>query len=138
MNLEIQIEISLFENLLGIHSFSSEFKILPFRPSCLSIWTHQYSKMFLSTDISSNTEVQQNQILTLLQNSLISKKKLMYKNQFQLIYFKITMRNNCDNSFKEIKKITLVKMKERVSKLTYPTLQHCLRRLYTMNGNSKH
>ena len=29
-------------------------------------------------------------------------------------------------------------MKERVSKLTYPTLQHCLRRLYTMNGNSKH
>ena len=30
------------------------------------------------------------------------------------------------------------KMKERVSKLTYPTLQHCLRMLYTMNGNSKH
>ena len=29
-------------------------------------------------------------------------------------------------------------MKERVSKLTYPTLQHCLRMLYTMNGNSKH
>ena len=29
-------------------------------------------------------------------------------------------------------------MKERVSKLTYPTLQHCLRWLYTMNGNSKH
>ena len=29
-------------------------------------------------------------------------------------------------------------MKERVSKLTYPTLQQCLRRLYTMNGNSKH
>ena len=29
-------------------------------------------------------------------------------------------------------------MKERVSKLTYPTLQHCLRRLYTMTGNSKH
>ena len=32
----------------------------------------------------------------------------------------------------------LLKMKERVSKLTYPTLQHCLRMLYTMNGNSKH
>ena len=32
----------------------------------------------------------------------------------------------------------LGKMKERVSKLTYPTLQHCLRMLYTMNGNSKH
>ena len=30
------------------------------------------------------------------------------------------------------------KMKEGVSKLTYPTLQHCLRMLYTMNGNSKH
>ena len=29
-------------------------------------------------------------------------------------------------------------MKERVSKLTYPTLRHCLRMLYTMNGNSKH
>ena len=29
-------------------------------------------------------------------------------------------------------------MKERVSKLTYPTLQHCLRMLHTMNGNSKH
>ena len=29
-------------------------------------------------------------------------------------------------------------MKERVSKLTYPTLQHCLRMLYTINGNSKH
>ena len=29
-------------------------------------------------------------------------------------------------------------MKERVRKLTYPTLQHCLRILYTMNGNSKH
>ena len=29
-------------------------------------------------------------------------------------------------------------LKERVSKLTYPTLQHCLRMLYTMNGNSKH
>ena len=28
-------------------------------------------------------------------------------------------------------------MKERVSKLTYPTLQHCLRMLYTTNGNSK-
>ena len=27
---------------------------------------------------------------------------------------------------------------DRVSKLTYPTLQHCLRMLYTMNGNSKH
>ena len=34
-------------------------------------------------------------------------------------------------------KILLI-MKERVSKLTYPTLQHCLRMLYTMNGNSKH
>ena len=32
----------------------------------------------------------------------------------------------------------LIKMKERVSKLTYTTLQHCLRMLYTMNGNSKH
>ena len=31
-----------------------------------------------------------------------------------------------------------LQMKERVSKLTYPTLQHCLRMLYTMNGNSKH
>ena len=31
-----------------------------------------------------------------------------------------------------------MEMKERVSKLTYPTLQHCLRMLYTMNGNSKH
>ena len=30
-----------------------------------------------------------------------------------------------------------LEMKERVSKLTYPTLQHCLRMLYTMNGNSK-
>ena len=29
------------------------------------------------------------------------------------------------------------KMKERLSKLTYPTLQHCLRMLYTTNGNSK-
>ena len=29
-------------------------------------------------------------------------------------------------------------MKERVSKLTYPTLQHFLRMLYTMNGTSKH
>ena len=29
-------------------------------------------------------------------------------------------------------------MKERVSKLTYPMLQHCLRMLHTMNGNSKH
>ena len=29
-------------------------------------------------------------------------------------------------------------MKERVSKLTYPMLQHCLRMLYTMNSNSKH
>ena len=29
-------------------------------------------------------------------------------------------------------------MKERVSKLTYPTLQRCLRMLYTMNGNIKH
>ena len=25
-------------------------------------------------------------------------------------------------------------MKERVSNLTYPTLQHCLRMLYTMNA----
>ena len=33
---------------------------------------------------------------------------------------------------------TLKTMKERVSKLTYPMLQHCLRMLYTMNGNSKH
>ena len=32
----------------------------------------------------------------------------------------------------------VINMKERVSKLTYPTLQHCLRMLYTMNGNSKH
>ena len=30
------------------------------------------------------------------------------------------------------------RINERVSKLTYPTLQHCLRMLYTMNGNSKH
>ena len=29
-------------------------------------------------------------------------------------------------------------MEEKVSKLTYPTLQHCLRMLYTTNGNSKH
>ena len=29
-------------------------------------------------------------------------------------------------------------MKEKVSKLTYPTLKHCLRMLYTTNGNSKH
>ena len=29
-------------------------------------------------------------------------------------------------------------MKERVRKLTYSTLQHCMRMLYTMNGNSKH
>ena len=29
-------------------------------------------------------------------------------------------------------------MKERVSKLTYPTLQHCQRMLYTINGNFKH
>ena len=29
-------------------------------------------------------------------------------------------------------------MKERMSKLTYPTLQPCLRKLYTTNGNSKH
>ena len=28
-------------------------------------------------------------------------------------------------------------MKERVSKLTYPTLQHCLRMLYTTNGKFK-
>ena len=28
-------------------------------------------------------------------------------------------------------------MKEKVSKLTYPRLQHCLRMLYTMNCNSK-
>ena len=35
-------------------------------------------------------------------------------------------------------KINTGAMKERVSKLTYPTLQHCLRMLYTVNGNSKH
>ena len=29
-------------------------------------------------------------------------------------------------------------IKERVSKHTYSMLQHCLRLLYTMNGNSKH
>ena len=29
-------------------------------------------------------------------------------------------------------------MIERVSNLTYPTLQHCLRMLYTTNGNSEH
>ena len=29
-------------------------------------------------------------------------------------------------------------MKESVSKLKYPWLHHCLRMLYTMNGNSKH
>ena len=28
-------------------------------------------------------------------------------------------------------------MKERVSKLTYPTLQHCLRMLYTTNSKFK-
>ena len=33
---------------------------------------------------------------------------------------------------------TTSEMKERVSKLIYPTLQHCLRMLYKMNGNSKH
>ena len=33
--------------------------------------------------------------------------------------------------------VALTRMKERVSKLTYPTLQHCLRMLYIMNGNSK-
>ena len=31
-----------------------------------------------------------------------------------------------------------VLMKETVSKLTYPTLQHCLRVLYTRNGTSRH
>ena len=30
------------------------------------------------------------------------------------------------------------KMKERVSKLTYPTLQHCLRMMYSMKGNAMH
>ena len=34
--------------------------------------------------------------------------------------------------------VIIGQMKESVSKLIYPTLQHCLRLLYTMNGNSKH
>ena len=39
---------------------------------------------------------------------------------------------------REKKRVSNVGMKERVSKFTYPTLQHCLRMLYTTNGNSKH
>ena len=42
------------------------------------------------------------------------------------------------NDMIETRQKSTKEMKERVSKLTYPMLQHCLRMLYTMNGNSKH
>ena len=56
-------------------------------------------------------------------------------NEIPVLYDKISKIITCISVIIFFKKKL---MKERVSKLTYPTLQQCLRMPYTTNGNSKH